>query len=116
MRVDLMNDQWAQVLDAEQVTSARRKAMFSAVDTTTMPGISINDTLISFLLVSWSFDYACPTVDPKTWELRNVKSLDELAAMDVDAIAMQASKIIKKLTPNFDPNPDRKSPTSPSGD
>lgn len=126
-RIALSNMNWADMKDPEEITSRERKTIFRDLgqdmsDTPDVPPIHMADVVVTHLLKGWSFELTLPTraqvVPPKTAALSwsPESSLDDLSVHDYDELSKQANIVIKAITPNFEPNPDPKSPTVPSGD
>jgi len=105
---------YVELLDVDSITSRKRKAIFASMatdgGTLKVAPIDISDVLLGHLIVKWNVD-GIPAPS-----LEDLSPLDDLNIKDYDKLAEAASIIMRDITPNFDPNPDPASPTSPSGD
>ena len=97
---------WVDFPTADDVTSGQRKAFIRRLRASDVDNLEKTDLSVMSFLTGWSFDLPLPTADNNT--------LDGLTTRTVDAIHSIAGDLLKAITPNFQPNPDPKSPTEPS--
>lgn len=109
-RVELAGGAWADLRDPASLRNRDRKALLLPLDAVTggdiAKGLALIDELLATLVTAWSFDLPLPSVDRG--------SLDELTCADADRLTKAAEAARAALFPDFDPSPDRSSPTSPS--
>ena len=110
MHVELSQGQSAELVDPDDVTSGVRKAIFRAsTGPDKVEQVDVPDAVIAHLITSWTLDLPLP-------KGKNRVSLDHLRIRDYDALQGAAMAVLKEITPSFEPDPDRSSPTQPSGD
>ncbi len=105
-RIVLPGGQWADLVDIDEFTAGRRKALLKAVQTSE-DAFDTNDSIVARLVTAWSFELPLPTPE-------DFSSLDELPFRAADELTKASIDIVKQLTPDFEPSPDPASPTSPS--
>ncbi len=106
-RVDLPSGGWAELREPKGITNGQRKTVTRAWESSeggdiqkAMDGV---DAIIRLLVTSWSFDTTIPADNPA--------ALDDLLAVDYDALFAVAKDAMTSLFPNFDVDPDQGSPT-----
>jgi len=130
MHVDLLNDQSAEIRDAESFTRREREQLNDAIrDCIVEPDVpegeaprdltteeerairrSINLAILNALLVSWTLPLPLPKDDEASY--------DKLGALDWDRLDDATGDVMKVLNPqrNFELSTDPASPTKPSSD
>lgn len=114
MHVDLLNDQSAELRDAETFTRGERTALYraareaDATDDKDNPVGLASRALFAGVVVSWTLPFQLPSVDPSV--------VDEILAMDFNVLDRAVADVMKKLSPasNFAEDLDAASPTKPS--
>lgn len=107
--IDLPNGGRAEFLDVDDISGRKRKDFFNLIrdkDPADTPTYGI-----AFFIVSWSLEQPLPDVTSPT----SLNMLEELPVRVYDAMQLYMVKLIKAITPNFEPDPNPASPTLPSG-
>lgn len=110
MKIELHGGEWVSIRDVETITNRERRqamrAWNAAEGDDIEKGIVLNDQLIALFVDEWSFDRPLPRDD--------IAVLEELLGHDYDRIQHEVMDAQKRLFLNFDPTPDKASPTGPS--
>jgi hypothetical protein len=97
---------WVEFPSPDELTNGVRKAFMRRLRKDDVDNLDKADLAIISFMTAWSFPVELPTMEANT--------LDDLPVKTVDGIYIIAADLMRAINPNFEPNPDPKSPTVPS--
>lgn len=107
--VSLPQGHSAEFLDVDDVTGRLRKNFFKLVKD--LDAVDTSSFAIAYFIRGWSLEQPVPNVESPT----SLSMLEDLPVRTIDTMSKYVAALIKNITPNFEPDIDPASPTSPSG-